>query len=374
MPIDAIRHKRWRIDMNTVLSDLQRTQLIRQQVSALGDAARERHPWLAHQNAIGLAIQLAAVSGMVLCSWLYLAGHLPWWGAVPLIGMLASLTHEIEHDLIHLLYFKQRPWVQHALLLVGWLSRPSTVNPWMRRQMHFHHHKKAGHPSDFEERAITNGEAWGLKRLFMTLDNMLAIMLRPKTMRSVTRQYVKDVEKPGSRTEWRAALFRKALSYMPLGNAFWMAWHAFVVFHLVDLTAAWMGQPIAWSPGMRSAMSVLDAVTVCLIAPNILRNFCLHFISSNMHYYGDVEAGNVMQQTQVLNHPMFWPMQLFCFNFGSTHAIHHFVVGQPFYLRQMIAAEAHEVLRHHGVRFNDLGTFRRANRLCAAEALAAPQL
>ncbi|MDI1259516.1 fatty acid desaturase [Aquabacterium sp.] len=348
------------------ISDLKRTQLIRQQVSALGDMARQRHPWLAHQNAIGLSIQLAAIGGMVLCSWLYLSGQLPWWGAVPLIGMLASLTHEIEHDLIHLLYFKQRPWVQHALLLLGWLSRPSTVNPWMRRQMHFHHHKKSGHPSDFEERAITNGEAWGLKRLFMTLDNMLAIMLRPNTMRSVVRQYVEDAEQPASRAEWRAALFRKALSYMPLGHAFWAAWHAFVVFHLVDLVAAWMGQPIAWSPELRSAVSVLDAVTVCLIAPNILRNFCLHFISSNMHYYGDVEAGNVMQQTQVLNHPVFWPMQLFCFNFGSTHAIHHFVVGQPFYLRQMIASEAHEVLRSNGVRFNDLGTFRRANRLQAA--------
>lgn len=159
--------------------------LLRHRHAQQGIPARERRPWLAHQNATGLAIQLA--------------------------------------DLIHLLYFKQRPWVQHALLLLGWLSRPSTVNPWIRRQMHFHHHKKAGHPSDFEERAITNGEAWGLKRLFMTLDNML--------------------------------------------------------------------------------------------------------------------------------------------NFGSTHAIHHFVVGQPFYLRQMIAAKAHEVLRNQGVRFNDLGTFRRANRL-----------
>ncbi len=64
----------------------------------------------------------------------------------------------------------------------------------------------------------------------------------------------------------------------------------------------------------------------------------------------------------MLNHPLFWPLQLFCFNFGSTHAIHHFVVGQPFYLRQMIAPQAHDVMREIGVRFNDLGTFKRANR------------
>jgi hypothetical protein len=54
-----------------------------------------------------------------------------------------------------------------------------------------------------------------------------------------------------------------------------------------------------------------------------------------MHYYGDVELGNVIQQTQVLTPWWMMPFQLFCFNFGSTHAIHHFVVKEPFYIRQM---------------------------------------
>jgi len=54
-------------------------------------------------------------------------------------------------------------------------------------------------------------------------------------------------------------------------------------------------------------------------------------------------------------------MQLFCFNFGSTHAIHHFVVKEPFYMRQWTAAYAHQLMREMGVRFNDLGSFRRAN-------------
>jgi hypothetical protein len=56
------------------------------------------------------------------------------------------------------------------------------------------------------------------------------------------------------------------------------------------------------------------------------------------------------------------PFQLFCFNFGSTHAIHHFVVRDPFYIRQLTARTAHAALREVGVRFNDVGTFRRANR------------
>ena len=56
------------------------------------------------------------------------------------------------------------------------------------------------------------------------------------------------------------------------------------------------------------------------------------------------------------------PLQLFCFNFGSTHGIHHFVVRDPFYLRQMIAPGAHKVMRDNGVRFNDFNTLVRRNR------------
>jgi hypothetical protein len=94
----------------------------------------------------------------------------------------------------------------------------------------------------------------------------------------------------------------------------------------------------------------------------VLRTFCLHFVSSNMHYYGDVEPGNVIQQTQVLNPWWLWPLQAFCFNFGSSHAIHHFVVKEPFYVRQLTVPFAHRVMREMGVRFNDFGTFARSNR------------
>ena len=98
------------------------------------------------------------------------------------------------------------------------------------------------------------------------------------------------------------------------------------------------------------------------IGPNVLRVACLHFLSSNMHYFGDVEEGNVIEQTQVLNRWWLLPLQLFCCNFGSTHGIHHFVPGDPFYLRQMTTRAAHHAMRANGVRFNDMGTFRRANR------------
>jgi hypothetical protein len=45
-------------------------------------------------------------------------------------------------------------------------------------------------------------------------------------------------------------------------------------------------------------------------------------------------------------------------------------VQEPFYVRQLVARDAHVVLRAHGVRFNDFGTFGRANRWMGPSALA----
>jgi hypothetical protein len=64
-----------------------------------------------------------------------------------------------------------------------------------------------------------------------------------------------------------------------------------------------------------------------------------------------------------------WPLQAFCFNFGSTHGIHHFVVKEPFYIRQMTCVVAHKVMAQMGVRFNDFATFRRANRFAPSDAM-----
>lgn len=348
------------------LTDAQKVQLIRSTVTQAGEQARQRHGWLRHQDAIGLSIQLGAIAGMLLCAWAYLDGLLPWWAITLPVALFASLTHEIEHDLIHQLYFKDRPWVQNVLLLLGWCARPSTVNPWIRRQMHFHHHKYSGQPHDYEERAITNGHRWGLKRLLMTSDTLLSYMLRRREMLGIMKAYIHQAEKPTTRTAFRRAMVAKLTSLTPFGMMFWLSWHAFVAFHVVDFAARAAGSPIAWSGLTTGFIEGLQPWVVCLILPNLLRNFALHFISSNMHYYGDVDKGNLMHQCQVFTHPVFWPFQLLCFNFGSTHAIHHFVVGQPFYLRQMIAGDAHEVMRRMGVPFNDLGTFGRANRRLAA--------
>ena len=195
----------------------------------------------------------------------------------------------------------------------------------------------------------------------MTGDNMLSVFLRPNEMRRATAQYIKS-QKPASRQEALKMAAEQTLAYVPIGQLYYALFHGWVVLHAVMFAAPLLGVDIAWPQWTPTAMAYLDIFGVVYALPCLLRTFCLHFISSNMHYYGDVEARNAMQQCQVLNPWWLMPMQLFCFNFGSTHAIHHFAVKEPFYVRQWNAAIAHQVMRDVGVRFNDFGTFRRANR------------
>ena len=325
---------------------LMRAAHIKQVAEQAGADLRRRHPWLEHQDAIGAAILALSLTGMVASGLLYLQGLWPAWACIVASAVFASFTHELEHDLIHKMYFKKTPWAHNLMMGLVWLARPSTVNPWLRRELHFNHHKTSGSAKDIEERAITNGEPWGIKRLLMLADNSLSVLLRAHRAPMPSK-----------------TLVRAFIAYFPLGVAFWLSWHVFVVFEGVDLAARALHAPVAWSGQTLAFMHGLTSAVVVLIAPNVLRSFCLHFISSNMHYYGDVEPGNQIEECQVLNAWVFLPFHVFCFNFGSTHAIHHFLVKEPFYIRQMTAAKVLPVMREMGVRFNDLGTFARANRL-----------
>lgn len=327
----------------------QRSAHIREVVLAEGVRLRQRYPWLLHQDALGAGILAFALLGMLGSAALYISGHLAWWACLLLNAFFASLTHELEHDLIHSMYFRKQRLPHNLMMGLVWLARPSTINPWIRRHLHLNHHKVSGTEADMEERAITNGEPWGFARLLMVGDNIMSAFIR--LLRAKTWKHKFSILK------------RSLLVYAPLALLHWGAWYVFLGFHAANGIASLMGAPIEWSPGTLQMMQVIDIAAVVIIGPNVLRTFCLHFVSSNMHYYGDVELGNVIQQTQVLNPWWLWPLQAFCFNFGSTHGIHHFVVKEPFYIRQMTAKVAHKVMAEMGVRFNDLGTFARANRL-----------
>ena len=329
------------------LDDAERAKRIRVAVRGRSRQLRERYPILRHQDALGAGILAVSTLAVIGTAAAYITGVLAWWLAVPIAAFFMGIAHEIEHDAIHRLYFTRNKPAQHVMFAVVWLLRPYTISPWARRPLHLLHHEQSGSERDLEEKGITNGEPWNLKRLVTMIDPLANVVLRlPKdpAKRAIKLRFV-------------------AKAWFPLTYVALAIWYGFLGLGLAHLVT---GGSFAATGVPATVLGVLQVLTVVWIAPNVLRVACLHFISSNMHYYGDVEAGNVIQQTQVLNRWWLVPAQLFCANFGSTHGIHHFVPNDPFYVRQLTAKVGHQVMREHGVRFNDLGTFRRANRFATA--------
>jgi fatty acid desaturase len=350
------------------MSDAQKADHIRSVVLKAGEDLRARHTWLRHQDTIGATIMAVSLLGMLISGWAYMQGWTPWWVCVPVTAIFASFNHELEHDLIHQMYFRSKPWANTLMLMLGWLARANTVNPLVRRKLHLHHHKSSGTESDLEERGITNGEPWGIRRLLGITDNLMGVVLRPFTMRRALHHYIK-AHQPVTRSDYIKMAKEQSSAFFPLGSVYHLAFYTWLIWHVLDAALPVIGYAIDGPQWLTTLVSYLDVAAVVYMLPNVLRAFSIQFISSNMHYYGDVEPRNVMQQCQVLNPWWLMPLQLFCFNFGSTHAIHHFAVKEPFYVRQWNAGIAHKVMRQMGVRFNDLGTFGRANRFHTQAAL-----
>ena len=166
------------------LNATQRSAHIREVVLARGVELRQQYPILKHQDAMGAGILAFALAGMVGSAALYMTGYMAWWACLLLNAFFASLTHELEHDLIHSMYFRKQKVPHNLMMGLVWLARPSTINPWIRRHLHLNHHKVSGSEADLEERAITNGEPWGFARFLMIGDNIMSSfirMLRAKT-------------------------------------------------------------------------------------------------------------------------------------------------------------------------------------------------
>jgi hypothetical protein len=65
------------------------------------------------------------------------------------VSFAISLLHELEHDLIHNLYYRKQAWVQDLMFWGIWLSKLHG-NPWFRRDMHLKHHIVSGQIDDAE--------------------------------------------------------------------------------------------------------------------------------------------------------------------------------------------------------------------------------
>jgi hypothetical protein len=317
---------------------------------------RLKYKWLKFQDLLGFIILLVSATSIVWVSWLWLNEILTTWFLIIWIAFWTSILHELEHDLIHGLYFKKSKYMVNFMFFVVWIFRPLTLNPWIRKYWHHHHHQHSGKIIDIEERGVTNGEKWSVKRFIMTPDLLLSFLFRCIRILKEIRQE----KKAGRLSEKDMNMLRKTLffGFMPIGIPAYFTFYAWVIMRILPYFGIQLAVDISFS----WIFNFVDSIVYIFVIPNYIRQFCLHFITSNMHYYGDISDGDIVKQTQVLNAWWTWPFQLFCFNFGATHSIHHFVVNEPFYTRQMSMKRAHDIFRREGIRFNDMRSLNNSNR------------
>jgi fatty acid desaturase len=299
---------------------------------------RGRHRWLAHQDAIGMAWFLVSVAAMTGLALAYLGGALAWWATALAMTLPLSILHELEHDLIHDLYFKSRRRIQDAMfLIIGWAKL--NASPWYRRRIHLHHHKRSGQLDDAEERLIGIGLPANFYRVLIAVHPIFAGPVASRLHRDGFPQI---------------GALRASLPQFVVFGAVLFGWPLLKLLMVVAPELAGLVPA--------SIHATLEVLMVLLVAPNVLRQTSLALISSYSHYYADIPEHDLFFQNQILDHWALRPAQLLCWNFGGTHIIHHFWPGQPFYLRQMVARAAHAEMLRQGIRRNDFDIVRRNNR------------
>jgi len=230
------------------------------------------------------------------------------------------------------------------MFFVIWVSKLHG-SPWFRRDLHLEHHKRSGQQDDAEERLIGLGMAYGWDRMAVTIHPLGSVL--------VSNQVARE-------TEW---LDRNRLTYssLPVVSIFLFLTKAYLVYCVSFLMSSYVPS-LTFLPLFPSYWPLIRDLNILFCFPNILRQACLVLMSNSSHYFGDIPALDVFYQNQILDHWCLSLFQLFCFNFGSSHIIHHYVVGQPFYIRQLSAIAVKDQMVKLGVRRNDFGILWRANR------------
>lgn len=315
---------------------------------------RKKYSWLQHQDAIGMLFLVGSVSVMAGASYAYIAGKLHWLLTIVIVSLATSIIHELEHDLIHNLYFKKIPLIQHIMFTIIWFTK-FNVPPWIRKTLHLRHHVVSGQEEDIEERLIGLGQPLTFWRWFRSMNHpIIALQTGRHSMYDIQDASKKDYEKH------RFSVFGIVSYSIPTVVV------GAVVFQLfLEYGRRFLGlnfgtyDPCNYLPLW--AWPFVRNLSVCVLIPNYWRNMCLSLTATYCHYFGDIPEHCVFYQNQILNHWTLIPLQIFSFNFGETHIIHHYVMDQPFYLRQMIAKKAIKALVERGTRVNDLDIVRRQN-------------
>ncbi|RYV01991.1 hypothetical protein SOPP22_10450 [Shewanella sp. OPT22] len=323
--------------------DVKALNITRSKIKSAEDELKQKHPFLAYQSAISILIAAGAIFLIIITATFYFFDQIPAIAAVLLIAFFTSFLHELEHDIFHQQYFVNSKSARNTLLAILWLFKPNTINPWIRKRIHLHHHKYSGKKEDIEERMIGNGLSYGVLRFLIMAEPMFAL----SQFRKVNRE---------------SKAFRPMImmsSLFPIHTIYTVIWISWFAFHLVMFIDNTFGLDYMVADVIANHIQTINFLMVVYIAPAIWRVFCLQFISSTLHYYGGVDS--VLKQTQIFDHWSTFPLQLFCCFFGKTHAVHHVYVNQPFYLRHMLGSKCKQILVEAGTLNNDLGTFKREN-------------
>ena len=83
------------------LTRAQRIKNIQKSIRSADAELRARYSFLNHQNTLGLCICVLSLVGMIGTGYAYIEGLIPAWLCVIVATMFASISHELEHDLIH---------------------------------------------------------------------------------------------------------------------------------------------------------------------------------------------------------------------------------------------------------------------------------
>jgi fatty acid desaturase len=295
----------------------------------------QQHPLLGKDDLVALGLWAAAWVGIAAMVAGALGPGLPLPLAAIGVALCLSTLHELEHDLIHELYWADRPWLGHLVLFSIWIAKGS-LDPWSRGRIHRWHHQVSGQDDDIEERLIGLGLPWGPRRLLLSLIPAASGLVVPDIRRAVLAR----VALGAPRADLRA----------PRGWAI-----------VQGITALMLGLPlcalIAWLVGAPWAPALLWLYVI----PNMMRHTAIVVMSSNSHYTG-IPRSELALQNQILDHWAFWPLQALCWNFGATHVLHHFVVKQPFWRRTLAFRRLRPTLVANGMPHHDLGSFARANQ------------
>jgi len=313
-----------------------KADIIKKTIRQEDQRLRLKYGFLKYQDGIGISLFVGPLIGMYFTSAAFINGTIGWYTATILMGLLISILHEMEHDLIHDQYFKHAKWVQDIMFYTIWLVKLS-ANPWVRRKLHLLHHRISGQINDIEERLIGLGLPFGLLRIGIAINPFVTAIVFHKMKNDLEKENRKIMYALSSKSMLVLGIYQVIFSAYPLG---------FI-----------LGFPFL----SEKFWNVMYYLFILAILSNMLRQFCLVLLSSYSHYFEDIPEGDVYYQNQIINHWILWPLQAFCFNFGATHIIHHYVPNQPFYLREMCSNVVLKECIKQGVRVNDFGVIGRSN-------------